>query len=287
MIVGCDHLGIGVSDIASGVDAGASLLGLHNDFSETGLLNHPSKRRYIASWQDGHDIAFLRPPGAGPALELVHHSDGRAAGPAQRTALVINGPWSGQGPQTTTSPWSDESVDRVSQAFDGNGAAAGALAGDLGSVIVVNPGAQSSAETGEVLGAAIRIPDIQSSVAYWRDALKFRVTATDDVHPDNWALLSLRTPVPSWSLRIALIQNSEVDQTPDFLDAMGMTNICLLSTDAEADAKLLAEFPGASMEPPFQIKVSDRDLRVAVGHGPNGENIELIEIERGDRSRNA
>jgi hypothetical protein len=287
MIVGCDHLGIGISDITSGVDAGASLLGLHSDFRETGLLNHPSKRRYIASWQDDHNIAFLRPPGAGPALELVHHSDGRAAGSAQRTALVINGSWSGQEPQTATPPWSDESVDRVALAFDGNGAVAGALPGDLGSVIVINPDAKSSAKAGEILGAAIRIPDLQSSVDYWRDALKFRVTAIDDVHPDNWVLMSLRTPVPSWSLRIALVQSAEVDQTPGFLDALGMTSICLLSTDAEADAKLLAEFPGANMESPFQIKVSDRTLRVAVGHGPNGENIELIEIERGDRSRNA
>jgi len=287
MIVGCDHLGIGVADIEVGINAGASLLGLRNDFSETGLLNHPSKRRYVASWQDDHDIAFLRPPGAGPALELVHHSDGRAAGLSQRTALVINGPLSGQGPQNANPPWTNESVDRASQAYGGNSAEAGALPGDLGSVIVIHPKAESSAEPGEILGAAIRVSNLQSSVAYWRDALRFQLTATDDYHPANWALMSLRTPVPSWSLRIALVQSDEVDQTPGFLDALGMTNICLLTTDAEADAKLLAEFPGASMEPPFQIKVSDRSLRVAVGHGPNGENIELIEIERGDRSQNA
>jgi hypothetical protein len=148
---------------------------------------------------------------------------------------VINGPLSGQGSQTATPPWSNESIDRASQAFGGNGAEAGALPGDLGSAIVIHLKAESSAEPGEVLGAAIRVSDLESSAAYWRDALRFRVTATDADHPEDWALMSLRTPVPSWSLRIALVQSDEVDQTPGFLDALGMTNICLLSTDAKEE----------------------------------------------------
>ena len=219
-------------------------------------------------------------------MELVHHSDGVAAGTADRTALVINGPLAGLAPQTATPSWSDDSLRQVSKAFGGHGAVAGSLPGDIGTAIVIESRDGSTAVAGEVLGAAIRVSDLQRSVAYWSDALGFR-EAGDRDQPIGGASLTLSSPVPSWALRIALVQSAEVDRSPGFLDALGMTNICLLSTDAEADARRLNEFPGASMEPPFQIQVSERRLRVAVGHGPSGENIELIEIERGDRSRNA
>ena len=71
MILGFAHLAVNVADLAE-AESAWRLEGYSRTALYSNVTNHPSKQRYLTSYQPLHDLMLLAGPGLWP-LELTHH----------------------------------------------------------------------------------------------------------------------------------------------------------------------------------------------------------------------
>jgi len=278
MIVGVDHLTFEVRDLHAGIKS-FEVLAFNRVFTVQGLANDASKRPYLRRWGTLHDISLLRPRKEGVAVELVCHASQAANAEVVHSAVVL----AGEAVALEAREWSDRGRCAVAGAF-GLAAPECVVSGQLerlhGPVLWLTEGAEGNQESPRTIGAALLVVNLRESIDFWTRQLGMRLERESPSHGlCGWARLEMPSPVPAWRLTVVLVEDSETARAPRSLDALGLTSVCLISTDIGADVERLAACPGAGFGRPFRIDIAGRSLRVCMGHGPSGELIELLQVE--------
>ena len=89
--------------------------------------------------------------------------------------------------------------------------------------------------------------------------------------------MAFRSPVKNWSLIVILAETINDDSLP-MLDDAGFPCLALLTTNLERDREKLKEAGTNNSSGQFQLTVNQKQLKVEIFRGTNGELIELVEI---------
>lgn len=114
----------------------------------------------------------------------------------------------------------------------------------------------------------VMVDDVAASLMWWSFLFDFEPT-------EGWVGLRSRM-----GRNIALeVQNVRGAPTRRYLDGTGWPCLALLTNDIGADLER-ARHGARRWSPVFPFTVNGKDLRICILAGPNGELVELIEVQR-------
>ena len=127
---------------------------------------------------------------------------------------------------------------------------------------------------------AVLVPviNVYSALKFWQEGLGFKLVERGETSPgEEWAYITFRSPVKSWSLSVILAETvSEIPQ--QMLDNSGFNCLALLSTSLRQDRKKIYSAGATDSTGEFDLTINRKHLKVEIFRGPEGELIELLEI---------
>ncbi|MCC2667806.1 MAG: hypothetical protein K0Q72_277 [Armatimonadetes bacterium] len=270
MILGVDHLALTCTDLdAASQQLAAS--GFPIRFSQRDIPNFAGKAPLLAEYQPLHSMAFCEGTGT-TSIELTLHGAQMAPARASYELLLSvqrSDSWSEWPPPTDAGKiWED--------AFGLPAVRCGTWA-DSGALFWFEPETTTAAGVRALL---VPVRDLDHAIGFWKGALGLRGLTEGSTAGRRWARGRFVSPVPAWCLDVVIAEVEELPPTPS-LDAPGFPCLALLSTDAHRDeAKLLAA-GGTESTGVFEVIIDGKGLQVVVLRGPDGELVELLQVNRG------
>jgi catechol 2,3-dioxygenase-like lactoylglutathione lyase family enzyme len=270
MIMGVDHVALTCTDLDTAAQQ-LSESGFRVRFSQRDIPNFAGKAPLLARYQPLHSMAFCEGTSS-TAIELTLHGPERPPRRASYEVLLHaepSGSWSEcESPDGIAALWRDTlGVGAVRcGAWDGSGAQ-----------FWYEPGAGAPAA---VRALFVPVSDLDRSITFWKGALGLRSLTPGETDGRRWARGRFVSPVPAWCLDVVLAETAEAPQ-PQVLDAGGFPCLALLSTDARKDEEKLLAHGGTDSTGLFEVVIDGKGLQVLVLRGPDGELVELLQVNRG------
>jgi len=271
MILGIDHIAVSTMTLHESARA-LEAAGFERAFIEHDLPNGVPKRDFLSEYQPLHSIALYRPQ-HGIAIEITQHATTtRRQGPYH---LLLDGvlslPSSVKGEASASVEWEDvwqsagwSEIDRLDSFMS-----------------TVRGTATSDTASPRIRAVGLCVSDIEKSVRFWRDGLRFRTVSKGNTRGGiRWERLSFRSVQPNWCIDLVLVESKPITSGQTMLDDQGATCLALITTDITSE---LARVGRADIHS-FELDVAGKRLAVAILRGPNDELIELIQPPADDAS---
>gem|GEM_PF-4481542 len=243
-------------------------------FLQEGAPNNPAKRPFLRTYEAVHSLAYCQ-AGRGVAVELTQHGDRseRTNSPYQ---LLLNGePPGAEALGDTALPWGP-----IWRESFGCVCPRASILPDLQAQFWYDAPERSSRPI-EIKAVLVPVADLARSMGFWQDGLGCTFVARGTVDPArSWGRVAFRAPLTSWSLDLVLAEERNEITLP-LLDAPGFACLALLTTSLERDAMKLEEAGARDATSTFQVSVGGKVLNIVMLRGPDGELIELVEVQRG------
>lgn len=274
MILGVDHLAVSCDDIASAA-AGLNGAGYDTAFIEPDLTNADEKRAFLHQFESRHGIALCRHR-LGISIEWTCHGTLYPACSAYE--VLLDHPLASSGTEEVRDAedldfpqiWHDAGLTHRAPWH--------ATVPWLGRCGMMEPTGEGA--TMGIRALAIRASDIEQSRRFWMEGIGASMVGFGK-RPlgRSWIRLNLRSPVPSWSLDLLLVESDRLTEKP-MLDDRGANCLALLSTDLDTDLDRLSTIGPGGRSSAFELTVANKPLKIALVRGPAGEIVELIQPVR-------
>lgn len=266
MILGVDHIAIETKHFDKAL-ACLEEIGFDAAFVERDLPNPVEKRPFLAEYKPTHSIALFKRKGS-VAIELTYH--GKLVRSRESHSLLATVqcemPYDAQTvtgyrqlQEQFSEPlprvWTDETLPVQFLEVDPN---------------------DDSAKPG-VVGAAFSTCRFDDSLVFLTSGLGWR-------HKESFvrgAFLDRPAPIQEWSLTVGLVDVAMYGarKADHFLDIPAWTCIAMVSTDIEGDAAHLRKCGATETTEPFELSVGGKRLLIVLVRGPDGEIVELIQLQ--------
>jgi catechol 2,3-dioxygenase-like lactoylglutathione lyase family enzyme len=270
MILGVDHLALTCTEL----DAASQQLatsGFPVRFSQRDIPNFAGKAPLLAEYQPLHSMAFCEGTGT-TAIELTLHGARMAPTRASYELLLS---------VQRSSSWSEcpppSNAGKIWEHALGLGAVRCGTWTDSGAIFWFEP--EAAAPTG-VRALLVPVRDLDRTISFWKGALGLRGLTEGSTDGRRWARGRFVSPVPAWCLDVVIAEGEELPPA-SCLDAPGFPCLALLSTDARRDEAKLLSAGGTESTGVFEVNIDGKGLQVVVLRGPDGELVELLQVNRG------
>lgn len=279
MIIGIDHIALSVTDIDKAVDI-ISGWNYEPRFIEKKLVNDPAKTSYLSTKNRFHDIAYCRSLCGGLSIELTAHDREYSQTKEDSAYKII---FSGRNPGSK----SDEAAKE-------DGYICGIIAQALGdpSHSIYLDGFDTAAyyldynvdmKDGYVCARAIlsETRNLEESVKFWL-GLGFSLKRSTRADADDWRLLEFKNHLSPVGFNLLIRRVDRIRQRACKIDAAGFNCLAFLTSNVNAERRRL-DGDGIESTDIFSFCAGDNRLRICLCRGPDGQPVELIEIERRGR----
>lgn len=270
MILGVEHIALSCDNLVQSIDA-IKTLGYVDKFVQRDLPNNPVKIGLLRTYRPFHDIAYCQKPDS-ISIELTQHSSPLTESASFYQVHFATKPQdcsNGIKSPLPSSLW-QSSLQIQSPQFG-----------------IWNPfksevwyeSASTLPATRSILGIALQVRNLGDSYQFWTEGLGCRPISQGNTNDQNWAVVSIVSPVPAWSLKIVLVESRLPAKKP-FLDDSGFSCLALITNNLKQDAAKMLQMGGHSSTSEFIASVNAKILKIELVRGPDQELIELIEIQR-------
>ena len=279
MILGIDHVALSCSnmedDLRSVQRSGLEVIFVHRD-----LPNSITKKPFLSSYQTVHAAAYCQAV-RGISLEITAHG-----APVEEAAswyqVLMEGLPENQGPFKGRLPCSSEIWEKTLECQNAQAAVWRPFKAQFwydASKSAAGP--ESGSAKRELLIRALLVPvtEIERSLLFWTEGLKFRVMKRGKENGQAWIHLSWRSPIPKWSLEVILSETKETLGVP-YLDRPGFPCLAFISNDLVSDRLQLIQCAAQNISEISDHIINGKALKVAFARGPSQELVELIEIAK-------
>jgi catechol 2,3-dioxygenase-like lactoylglutathione lyase family enzyme len=130
-----------------------------------------------------------------------------------------------------------------------------------------------------VRAVLVPVKDLTRSLPFWTEGLRAREVKRGVEKGLSWAHLAWHSPMPRGSLDI-ILSETESRIGPSHLDKAGFNCLAFLSNDLLKDRLRLMGLGALEAGEPSDHVVDGKPLKISFIKGPDGELVELIEMER-------
>jgi len=276
MLLGVDHLAFSATDIDQAVKT-LSRWGYEPKFIARALLNAPSKKIYLAEWQDDHDIAYCQPAEPGTAIEVTAHNKqyARTQQAAFQALLCAKPDQVASTDQAGLNAGQKKLLAAAGQAYGCN--VHPLFLSDYNCfVYYMDRPAETNAKSRNIKSIIVMCADLDKSQGFW-ELFGFRAEPKE-ISDADWRRLRFNSILTGRSLELLLISSGEKILAADSkLDSPGFPCLALLTSNLAAEIERLAA-KGIKGSGEFALAVGDKDLKICLFSGLNGEMIELIQV---------
>ncbi|WP_456324639.1 VOC family protein [Desulfonauticus submarinus] len=140
--------------------------------------------------------------------------------------------------------------------------------------------AQSENTSTPIIRAALMpVFDMGASKEFWTKALGFSLVGTGNLEDGmNWAHITFRSFVRSWSLDIILLQNES--SFTSYLDDPGFPCLALITNHIMRDREEALRFGAYNVSDSFELRIGENLLNIVLLRGPSNELVELIQLKQ-------
>ena len=271
IILGADHICTSCTSIEEGAHS-FQKFGFQTTFEEYNLPVVEEKTPFLRKVCESHDTVFLKPTG-GVSVELIRHQ-GVLNGQQQAPYHVLLG--------TSKDPFNSAKIDDI---------------GVIGQVIeqaleirvvkriienfkisYYQPIISKNLASGVAL-VTLACSDLNLASSFWQEGLGFQFVKKSNVSNSSWHLLEFISPIPSWNLKLLLLE-APSPQEKHFLDDSGWTCLSFIVTSIEKSIELLTSYNITDVGSPYSISIGGNSMRLCFFRGPENILIELIQVER-------
>ncbi len=270
MILGVEHVALSCDNIAQSIDA-IKTLGYTDKFVQKDLPNDLAKTDLLRTYKPFHSIAYCQKPDS-ISIELTQHSEPLKQSPSFYQVLFATKPdhcSNGINSDLPPSLW-QSSLDLPSPQSG--------IWSPFKSVVWYG-NSVSQPESNSIAGIALQVRDLKKSNRFWTEALACRPLNQGSTNGQDWAVLSIVSPVPSWSLKVVLVESQSPCEKP-FLDDSGFPCLALITNNIANDTAKALQAGGHSSAGEFISSVNGKILQIQLVRGPDQELIELIQFQR-------
>ncbi len=277
MIIGIDHIALSAIDIDRATDI-VSRWGYKPIFINKKLANDPIKAPYLHTKNLFHDISYCQPISKGIPIELTVHGDKYADAEEDGCYKVI---FSGINPGCDYNQVPERNrrnCDIIAEAFCSFAKSISLKEFNAAAYHITE---KSDEENRYVSVKAVlsESPNLDDSVDFWSN-LGFSLKKTGYAEGKNWRLLEFKNHLFPRGFDLLVIRADHRRQKIHGIDGAGFNCLAFLTSNISANRKRI-EANGVEITEIFSFCANNNPLRICLCRGPNGEPVELIEIEKG------
>ncbi|MEE2924508.1 MAG: hypothetical protein VX619_06975 [bacterium] len=260
MILGLDHIALNTIDLSS-TEKELINLGYSSRFCELDLLNDTNKIPFLWHYEKRHHINLLHAVGCTPIEITVHHTHTANSSELIHISMLAS---------PNNCKRNDSEIDEYLEKYFGD-----EYLGFFNTSIIPTPiiGLSSNSKHSSFL--AYEVENLAAGIAFWDQFLGARLTLSDNA---NFAVLTVNSPVKSWSLGCLLFKGRK--RSIPMLDDAGLTCTAILCTNLDSHLTEYTKIFESDCIMPFTVNINNKAIRLALLRGPHAEIYELIEIER-------
>lgn len=277
MIIGIDHIALSATDIDKATDV-VSKWGYRPIFIDKKLTNDPIKGPYLRTKNLFHDISYCQPILKEIPIELTVHGDRYADAEEDGCYKVI---FSGTNPGCDCDQVSERNsrnCDIIAEAF-GSFAKSISLKEFNAAAYHINEKSDEKNRYVSVKAVLSESPSLDDSVDFWLN-FGFSLKKAGHAERENWRLLEFKNHLLPQGFNLLVIKTDRIRQKIYGIDGAGFNCLAFLTSDISADRKRI-EANGVQITEAFSFCAGNNPLRICLCRGPNGEPVELIEIQKG------
>jgi hypothetical protein len=270
MILGVEHIALSCDNLLQSIDA-VKTLGYTDKFVQKDLPNDLAKTDLLRTYEPFHSIAYCQKPDS-ISIELTQHSEPLKQSPSfYQVHFAIKPEHCSNGIQSALLPalW-QSSLDLQSPQSG--------IWSPFKSVVWYE-NALTQPASNAITSIALQVRNLKKSYHFWTEALACRPINQGNTNGQEWSVLSIVSPVPSWSLKVVLVESQSPSKKP-FLDDSGFPCLALITNNLKQDAAKALQAGGHSSANEFISSVNGKILQIQLVRGPDQELIELIEFQR-------
>lgn len=131
-----------------------------------------------------------------------------------------------------------------------------------------------------VQGIGVTVREMARSIRFWQRGIGFRLVDQGSRKGRGWARLAFSTPVSAEPLQLILTEAPMKSENHYRMDDGGFPCLAFLVLELEWVAQCLLQEGACSCSGSFDLQVGGRAIQGKLLRGPDGELIELIELQR-------
>jgi len=254
-ILGTDHIGLTGLNILE--DKFFKSFQYNTLFSESGLKNLNQKQSFLSTEIPIHDVIFLRNK-KGVSVEAVdYHKNSPSPG---KYDVIIE--WSSEFTQKNIIQENDEIANKL---------------GDIKKGKIPESDIPFYFKKGldrGITSVILQVSNMEKSLSLWQNTFNFQVESGGD---SKFNSLSLPSLVPSWNLKLILIENNKLTKIDSWLNSFGWNCISLITKDIESEIKLINNNSEINCGTPYLFEIANKKFKIVFIKGHDLELIELIQ----------
>lgn len=266
MILGFSHLTLRCTELNAAIHELESL-GYKNDFTQTNLQNPQGKRPFSKHWCDSMNMALMRSNAGGLPIELVEYP-----WPPSQIPFFFEPILSIEKPTSQLKKTSSELTPIFENVFGFK------VTGEMTSAQFQLPFLTTHVpgKIG-VVGLIQKVDNLENALKFWKECLNFK-TELIKSEEFSYGLIDLQSPLKSWSLKIAVLEDKNLDPSTVKMDEGGITCLSFVSSSIDRDRIPFIKSLSLPTTNPFNIEINNKPLNLEIFDTGLGLFVELMEV---------